>query len=487
MQKIFKILTLSTSLLFINNISCSQEQLPLIWDNNGVLVKNTNYPGTLPTVNDSNYGFHKFNTNNMTYVNVSELNSLFLDGETYNTSGLTNNMPSTIQIGLIGNENDEITINNPEENTIQLFGDNSKFLGKLNITNNNTDEDNKTKIILRISNVNSLVNVNYNNKYIDLFYSLESPACWDISKFGNDINVSLIRLNQSIPNQFKILDNSVDKNSKTNDLIISGSIYDNNYKVNPNAQSEITVEISNPHNQYYPGEDNSTNINRVHFKGENSILSAVNSNLKPLTYVLYNDQTMQFMNNISWFSMAKYTETVNDIQTQYDYSEQLFNLDSGKDEHGKEIKYIKLTLIPYQPYRKLLLNKDNREFSGGITIPAPSSGMPFFKIAEYDTNGFVPVMQRLKEKNKNQEEQLDSEDLTYNFIGNNDCKLDVMNKFITNKNEGIKVNAINVKEGNIVALSSDPATKEQIKVQTKTLTIAKNSKLQIKPGITLVT
>ncbi len=62
------------------------------------------------------------------YIDVNTIENLFINGRTYKTTGLLNNMPSIIYIGLIGCKDIKINTTN---NTITLLGNNTKYTGKI--------------------------------------------------------------------------------------------------------------------------------------------------------------------------------------------------------------------------------------------------------------------------------------------------------------------------------------------------------------------
>ena len=88
---------------------------PILFDNNKILTLNTNsefakYDVQLWDQCSVEKGLYSFNTfvniesNKDKYVNIDTLENLFSNGTKYKMTGLLNNMPSTIYVGLIGNK-----------------------------------------------------------------------------------------------------------------------------------------------------------------------------------------------------------------------------------------------------------------------------------------------------------------------------------------------------------------------------------------------
>ncbi|MBQ9440912.1 MAG: hypothetical protein IJU54_00690 [Alphaproteobacteria bacterium] len=91
------------------------------------------------------------------YIDVNTIENLFINGRTYKTTGLLNNMPSIIYVGLIGCKDIKI---NTTSNIITLLGDNTKYTGKIIIPD--------TVDTMYISK-NSLVNM-LSTKFIKVLY-----------------------------------------------------------------------------------------------------------------------------------------------------------------------------------------------------------------------------------------------------------------------------------------------------------------------------
>ena len=145
-------------------------------------------------VEDGQYSFNTFvNTENNKdkYIDLDTVENLFCDGKTYKTTGLLNNMPSVIYIGLVGNKDIRIK---PDTKELKLFGDNTQYTGTLYLhpSINTITFTDKDAIINNINFPNSVPNTG-SHKEIVPFVKSNKPRTLTISiPFDNDNNFDCI-------------------------------------------------------------------------------------------------------------------------------------------------------------------------------------------------------------------------------------------------------------------------------------------------------
>ena len=109
------------------------------FNNNNVFVLNTDnefleydrYLWNQCSVDSGKYSLQEFvniKGNEDKYIDLDTIEELFTNGKTYNTTGLLNNMPGTLYVGLIGNKDIRVK---PGTNELKLFGDNTQYTGTL--------------------------------------------------------------------------------------------------------------------------------------------------------------------------------------------------------------------------------------------------------------------------------------------------------------------------------------------------------------------
>ncbi|MBQ9440922.1 MAG: hypothetical protein IJU54_00745 [Alphaproteobacteria bacterium] len=163
---------------------------PIVFDDNKMLTLNTDsefskYDVQLwdqCLVKNGKYRFNTFvNTENNKdkYIDLDTVENLFCDGKTYKTTGLLNNMPSVIYIGLVGNKDIRIK---PDTKELKLFGDNTQYTGILYLhpSINTITFTCKDAIINNINFPNSIPNTGSNKDTVP-FVKSNKPRTLTIS------------------------------------------------------------------------------------------------------------------------------------------------------------------------------------------------------------------------------------------------------------------------------------------------------------------